>query len=66
MDAMQEPANDALKTIVDNIQGLGLGLAVNKTQAVVFTKRYGAARFPNENSVRALKKKVCCVIIINT
>jgi len=43
VEAVQELANAALKTVSDHILGLGLCLSVVKIQAVVFTRHYGAS-----------------------
>lgn len=43
VDAMQESVNATIETVLDIIRVLGLRLAVEKTQAVVFRRRYKAA-----------------------
>lgn len=43
VDAVQEYATAALKTVSNYIRGLGFRLSANKTQAVILAKRYGAA-----------------------
>jgi len=44
VDAVQERGNVALEIVLDHICGLGFHLSAKKTQAMVFTRRYGAAK----------------------